>query len=123
MSAEIPSAPGIYVAKAEGWGESAWTSSPNRLLRDPAISWEAKGAFGWIASHREMNYRLNGDALADAGPKGRDHARKMLRELEMHGWLTRVKHHNPETGRFDIVVWTVHPEPVPLKARTSNIAA
>jgi hypothetical protein len=114
----VPSRPGIYISKSSGWDDHGWTSVPNMLLRDRAISWEAKGAFGWIASHREMIFRLKGDDLADAGPKGRDHARKMRRELEAAGWLSRAKHRNPDTGRWDIVVWTLHPLPVPAEQRT-----
>lgn len=113
--------PGIYFRKSSGWDENGWTSVPNQLLRDKTLSWDCKGAAGWIASHRET-FRMTGEDLASAGPKGRDHARKMLRELEERGWLTRERLRNPESGRFDIHVWTIHPAPVPVEERTALAA-
>lgn len=108
---------GIYVRKDPSWQEHAWTSVPNRLVRDKAISWESRGAFAWLASH-DQAFALRSEDLAAAGPKGRNHARDMLRELERHGWLTREKVRNPRTGRYDVHLYNLHPEPVPMERRT-----
>ncbi|MGH3939749.1 MAG: hypothetical protein ACRDTG_14195, partial [Pseudonocardiaceae bacterium] len=114
---DLPTEPGTYLRKAQSWDDEAWASVPNRLLRDQAVSWDAKGAFGWIASHREV-YKLSAEDLASAGPKGRHHARDMLRELELHGYLTREPLRNPNTGAYDVHLWTLHPRPVPTDQRT-----
>lgn len=108
---------GIYVEKDDSWEEHSWTAVPNILLRNPALSWDAKAAYGWLASHSKK-FTLKAESLAEAGPKGRNHARDMLRELEEHGWLTRSKRRNSATGRYDVFVYRLHPIPVPEEART-----
>ncbi len=115
---KIPTVPGIYISKGEGWLAEAWTSVPNKLIRNTKIEWDAKGAFAWLASHQEMKFRVTAQMIADAGPRGRNHAYAMIRELEKWGWVTRHRLRNPETGRTDIQVYTLHPNPVAEEART-----
>lgn len=115
---KIPTVPGIYISKGEGWLREAWTSVPNKLIRNPKIEWDAKGAFAWLASHQEMQFRVTAQMIAEAGPRGRNHAYDMIRELEKWGWVTRNRLRNPETGRTDIQVYKLHPNPVPDAERT-----
>jgi hypothetical protein len=110
-------APGIYVVKDSDWDRHGWTSVPNALLRDTSIPWDCKGAFAWMSSHSK-EFTLKADDLADAGPKGRNHARDMIRTLEQHGWMSREKVRNPETGRYDVHLYKLHATPIPVSART-----
>lgn len=114
----IPTIAGTYVAKDESWLRHAWTAIPNELIRNTEISWDAIGAFAWLASHQEMKFRFNAQTLADAGPRGRNHAYEVLRELERWGWLTRHRLRNPATGYTDIQVYRLHPRPVAVAERT-----
>ena len=113
---ELPSKAGIYMRKV-GWEQNGWTATPNALSRDERVPWDAKGAYTWIASHQERIYELNAETLAAAGPSGRDHAYKMLRCLEQHGWLTRQQY-RAEDGRGTVTLWDLHFAPVPESERT-----
>jgi hypothetical protein len=114
----IPTTPGIYIEKDESWLDHAWTSVPNALIRNSQVSWDAKGAFAWLASHQEMTFRITAQQIADAGTRGRNHAYAMVRELEEWGWVTRRRIQNPETGYNDIQVYKLHPAAVPAEQRT-----
>lgn len=115
---KIPTVPGIYIDKDDDWLEKAWTSVPNELIRHPEIEWDARAAYAWLASHQVMRFRVTAQMLADAGPRGRNHAYAMIRELEKWGWVTRHRLRNPATGRTDIQVYKLHREPVAEEART-----
>lgn len=119
MSTAQPDYPraGIYVEKDDSWDEFSWTAVPNAILRDPKLGWDSKAAYGWLASHSKT-FTLKAESLAEAGPMGRNHARAMLRELEEHGWLSRSRRRNPQTGRYDVFVYKLHPVPVAEEART-----
>lgn len=110
-------AAGIYVEKDDSWNDHGWTSIPNAVIRHPHLSPDAKWAFSWFASHTET-YRIKADDLAEGGNKGRNHARNCIRELEEHGWLTRHKIRNEETGRYDVIKYKLHPAPVAEDQRT-----
>lgn len=107
----------IFIRKDPSWDEHGWTSVPNAVLRDASLSWEARGAFAWMASHR-LTFSLRSEDIAEAGPKGRNHARDMLRELEEHGWLTRYKERDSDTGRHELTIYNLHPIQVPKAQRT-----
>jgi hypothetical protein len=99
------------------WRKHGWTSMPNALVLQSDISWEAKGAFTWLSlAADDPDFDVDADSLANAGPKGRDHARKLIRELEEHGWLSRRR----EVGERGVpeVVYELHPVPVPPEERT-----
>lgn len=107
----------ITVEKAEDWDVDGWTSVPNRLIRDTVLTPDGKWAFSWLSSHsREFQFRA--DDLAAAGPKGRNHARDAIREIERHGWLTRHKAHDPLSGRIIGTVYRLHARPVAEEDRT-----
>lgn len=99
------------------WRRYGWSATPNRLLLDSTISWDAKGAFGWLSlAADDPEFDVTANSLAAAGPRGRDHAQRMLRELEEHGWLTRRRVVG-ESGVPEIV-YELHPVPVPPEERT-----
>lgn len=67
-----------------------YTIISNAWLRDPEISWKAKGLLAYIASH-EPGYRLGTDQIIAEGRDSRDAVRSGLRELEEAGYLRRVE--------------------------------
>jgi hypothetical protein len=117
MTDQLPRSAGIYFRKADDWDRKGWTSVPNRLVRDPRLPWDSKGAYAWIASHQQLVYKLSAEELSGAGPRGRDHAYGMLRALEEGGWLTRQRY-QADDGRGTVQLWTLHGEPVPESERT-----
>ena len=103
--------------KSDDWDDHPPTGVPIELLHDPRVPWDAKGAYGWIASQSEHTVELSGLTLAAAGPRGRNHAYGMLRDLEQYGWLTRTRYWSAEANG-NITIWTLHPTPVPADQRT-----
>lgn len=113
----MPTRAGTYMRRDPDWERTGWTSTPNALSRDPNIDWDAKGAYTWIASHLELEFPISAEALADAGPRGRDHAYGMVKTLEQHGWLTRERYKAAD-GRGTVHVWTLKNRQLPPEART-----
>lgn len=109
--------PGVYVEKDDTWFDDGWTAVPNAVIRHPRLTADAKWAYAWLASHT-ATFQITAELLAEAGPKGRNHARQCIRQLEEHGWLTRSKLRNPRTGRYDVTKYRLHPTPVPESRRT-----
>lgn len=65
-----------------------FTIISNDWLRDPRISWKAKGLLAYIASHAP-GHVLSTDQIIAEGDDGRDAVRAGLAELERAGYLTR----------------------------------
>jgi hypothetical protein len=102
----------------QAWRRGGWTATPNALLLDAEIDWEAKGAFGWLSlAADDDEFEVTAVSLAAAGPKGRDHAQKMVRTLEQHGWVTRNRVPDAGTGR-PVLVYELQPTPVAEDERT-----
>lgn len=68
----------------------SFTIISNAWLRDPALSWKAKGLLSYIASHAP-GHTLTTDQIIAEGCDGRDAVRAGLQELERRGYLRRVK--------------------------------
>jgi len=62
----------------------------NHWLRDPRLSWKAKGLLAYIASH-DKRYQLSAEQFLAEGREARDAVRSGLRELEEAGYLRRVE--------------------------------
>lgn len=105
------------VKNRDAWRRHGWSATPNALILDPVIPWEAKGAFAWLSlAADDPEFDATALSLAAAGPKGRDHAKNMLRILEEHGWLTRTR---AQDGRgVPVLVYDLQPQPVVSEART-----
>lgn len=68
-------------------------------------------AFGWMSlAADDPEFEVTARSLADAGPKGRDHAQKLVRELEQHGYLTRQR--IPDPDGTPVLHYELYPIPV-----------
>lgn len=70
--------------------DRGFTILDNLTLRDPRLSWKARGLLAYLLSMPD-NWRTNADHLVHCGPDGRDSVRAGLRELEAAGYLERRK--------------------------------
>lgn len=96
----------------DAWRRHGWTASPNALILRSDISWDARAAFGWLSlAADDPEFEVTAESLAAAGPKGRDHAQKMVRELEQHGFLTRYRMLDA-VNDVPVIVYELHPLPV-----------
>lgn len=76
---------------------TAFTMLRNCWLRDPRISYKAKGLLGYLRSHAE-GYRVSQAQIVRESRDARDSVVSGLRELQSAGYLARVPHRGP--GRF-----------------------
>lgn len=87
-----------------------FTIVSNEMLQRRDLSRRAKGLLAELLSHQD-GWRTDSDSLAEAGPEGRDAIRTVLRELEQHGYLVRIRRQNAKgLWRTDSYVFD---EPVP----------
>lgn len=89
-----------------------YTVLPNGILRDTNLSLKTKGLFAIILSLPEgWDYSVAG--LATVAGCGRDAIRGALKEIEVAGYLTRMRAHG-EGGKFTGVVYTIRDVAEPL---------
>jgi hypothetical protein len=67
----------------------SFTIISNAWLRDPRLSWKAKGLLAYIASH-SAGHTLTTEQIIAEGTDGRDAVRAGLVELEAAGYLRRI---------------------------------
>jgi len=65
-----------------------FTIIDNAWLRDPALSYRAKGVLAYVASHA-AGHELTVEQIIGEGTEGREAVRTALRELEDAGYLAR----------------------------------
>jgi hypothetical protein len=92
-----------------------FTAVPNAWLRDPSLSYKAKGLIAAIVSHRP-GYQLSTAQLIREGTDGKDSVHAGLRELEAAGYLHRRQDRGP-AGRlaetvYEVVDRTLDPPPL-----------
>ena len=78
--------------------ERDFTIISNRVLRDPHMSYRARGVLAYILSMPD-NWRTNAETLARQGLEGRDAIRAAINELIAAGFARRVKSQD-ERGRY-----------------------
>lgn len=78
--------------------ERDFTILPNRALRDPHLSYRARGVLAYVLSMPD-NWRTSAETLSRQGMEGRDAIRAALNELIRAGYARRVKSQN-ERGQF-----------------------
>lgn len=74
-----------------------FTMIPNAYARDSRLSWEARGLLAWLMSHAAA-YKITEDRMIAAGGMRRDGIRRMVGELEKHGYLRRDRAFTPGVG-------------------------
>lgn len=67
----------------------SFTIVSNAWLRDPRLSWKAKGLLAYVASHAP-GHTLTTEQILAEGTDGKDAVRAGLVELERRGYLRRV---------------------------------
>lgn len=76
-----------------------FTQISNAALRDPRLSFKARGVLAWLASHQD-GYGCSVAAIeAHSDKDGREAIRSALRELEEFGYLSMEQTRDPVTGR------------------------
>ena len=78
--------------------ERDFTILPNRALRDPHLSYRARGVLAYVLSMPD-NWRTNAETLARQGLEGRDAIRAAINELISSGYARRVKAQD-QRGQF-----------------------
>ena len=94
----------IRVDKSAG----RWEAVPVALTNDARLSLETRGLAAWFMT-RPSNWRIQAGALSGLLAVGRDKVKRMLRELELAGYLVRSRSHDAE-GRW---VWESTFSPIP----------
>lgn len=74
-----------------------FTIVPNDYSRDVRLSWEARGLLIWLMGHSD-SFKVTEEKIVSAGNRKRDGVRKMVGELEAHGYLRRDKVFTPGVG-------------------------
>ena len=95
-----------------------FTQIPNTWLRDPRLSFKARGLLCYIMSHKE-GWSISVTWLAANNIEGKEALRSAIAELELHGYLSREQENTG--GRFGEVTWSTR-EPMAEKPQTENRA-
>lgn len=77
-----------------------FTQISNAALRDPRLSFKARGILAWLASHQDGYGCSVAAIVADSDADGKAAVRSALDELESAGYLSRERVRDPETGRL-----------------------
>jgi hypothetical protein len=92
--------------------DNHYTQIPNQWLRDPRLSFKARGLIALVMSHSQ-GWSLSINSLAEQNQEGKDAIRSAINELEKFGYLTRSQVN--EGGRFGESVWYTHdPADLPM---------
>ena len=86
-----------------------FTQIANGLFRDTRLSYKAKGAFGYVSTHRD-GWQVTIADLVRLGPDGREAVRAALSELEKHGYLVRERLRRPD-GTLGEIVYCITDRP------------
>ena len=82
-----------------------FTQIPNHWLRDPRLTFKARGILALVMSH-VAGWSLSINSIAEQNQEGKDAIRSAILELEKFGYLSRSQEN--EGGRFGEMVWTTH---------------
>ena len=86
--------------------ERDYAQLPNAWLRDPRVSYRARGLLAHLMTHR-VGFKVTLAELARESPsEGIDAIRVGVQELEKHGYLVREKHQGLY-GRFEGTSWEI----------------
>lgn len=96
---------GILVRKALRH-ELDFSIIPNAYMRDPRISFQAKGILAYLIGHID-GWEVSLLALADVGPGGLRGVRNAVMELEENGYLSREGRQRNALGQVTGVYWAI----------------
>jgi len=77
-----------------------FTQISNAAIRDPRLSFKARGVLAWLASHQDGYGCSVAAIVADSDSDGKAAIRTALDELEGAGYLVRERVRDPGTGRL-----------------------
>lgn len=87
-----------------------YTVIDNTFIRDDSLSWRAKGVMTYLLSLPE-DWEISMAEIQRHGTEGRDAFRKIIKELEEHGYLKRMKLKSGE-GRFTGIKYHIIENPI-----------
>lgn len=101
-----------------------FTIVPNAWLRDPRLSYKAKGLLAYVASH-SAGYRLTVQQMISQSRDGRDAVYSGIKELVQVGYLVRVQIRNDDgtVGEVDYQLVDPSAAPEPTGRAASGKAA
>lgn len=112
----------LSIALAPSWFDPGWFRMSQHMTRDRELSTEAVGAAARMVDNDE-DFRFNATFLQNKLGWGRDKVRRVLGELEAHGYLAK---HNvrADDGRYTgEVVYLLYPKPPGQDRETENTSS
>ena len=76
-----------------------FTILDNTGLRDPNISWKAKGLLAYLL-HLPDDWQVYLSDLQNRSTDGRDSTNSAIKELEKNGYIEKTKNRDEKSGRF-----------------------
>jgi hypothetical protein len=92
-----------------------FTTLPNSLLQDKALSFRARGLLAMMLSMPD-NWQTYHSWITEQGQEGEEALRTAVRELEAAGYVTREQLR--EHGKVCGFLWKWHTSPIPVGERT-----
>lgn len=100
---------GVSVRLDDDWKDVGFAQVPNNILRDPALSWKAKGIISYLASHRE-DRKMTRSFLLGGASDGETSFRSGMKELREAGYVT-VENDRDDVGGFTDTRYMLHRYP------------
>ena len=101
--------------------EGDFTQIPNRILRDPELSFRAKGLLCLLLSNRD-GWRSYVTTIQSMTTDGRDTIYRTIRELEQAGYLLRAQYRSIDTKAFGGIIWAYTDTPNSFNINAMNDA-
>lgn len=92
------------IVRGKLWFDDGFTMIPNSMVRNPRLSYGARGLLGVLISH-DVGFELTIASLSAGSTQGLDAVRSLVNELEREGYLKRYQ--KRERGRIVGVQWHI----------------
>lgn len=83
---------------------TGFTQVPNQLLRNPEVSFKAKGLLALLLSNKD-GWESTMQGLLSYTKEGKSAIQSALKELEEWGYLKRIEYRSTETKRYVGTLW------------------
>lgn len=113
-TAPVVGPPGLSLS--ETMKTKDFTVFPNSMLRNPSLSFKARGMLAMILSNHD-DWRFDIHQIEDQTTDGREAIRSSLHELEAEGYAVRSQERD-EKSKFSQTVWTFFDVPVSPEKRS-----